>query len=731
MGRARNLSLIVAGSVALTLMSPVTASASTATVSTFAQLQAAAETTGATGDVITLANDIVMTARLTLSAGVTIDGNGHTLTVPVPGVTEAGLNAASPSGWGLFDVTSSDMVTLRELTLLGGNSSSGAISVASGARLTIFDSHLERSRNSFGGGGAVYNAGELTIVDSYLRRNSARWGGAVINALSGLLVMDRSTLAENRTEDSNGGGGGVENQGTMWLTNATFANNMTTAGGGAINNYMGTLYVSHSSFVGNVSTGPYDGGAILSFSGGTATVVSSLFAYNYSTNSAGTAFFLDDFASPNVSSPLSVASSIAVAYSLVQTADSWPAAINDTNVTDYAASADGSTDTLFSGGTYAYPTDGTGAVVTALGRVFRPNLVLQGGLPTAALVSLSTPGLTGAPVVFTPTTAFGYYSAATSSWVYTVGSGSGPQNQTTDQVGTTRSTTVPTAGALEGTVAPTFLVTSPVVTGGSVSGASAYGDPYPAGAGVTIVAIPDSGYTVSQWSVAVGSAPATAPTVNPLALTVSDTTVVTPVFAVAAAGVRTVTYAGTGADAGSPPAAVTGSAPIAIAATAGTLTRAGFTLAGWNDAANGSGTAYALGQTYSDPDNLTLYPVWAAAATHVVTYDAQGGSAVAAGSFVSGGYIAAAPTAPTRAGFTFDGWAATSGGPAVTFPYAPGVNAPVTLFARWTAVAAAPAPAAQLASTGLEVLAPALAALALLLAGGILAVVTVRRRRAS
>ena len=724
MGRVRHFGLAVVAAVLVSLLNPLSASAATATVSTFAELQAAAQTTGATGDVITLANDIVMTAPLTLSAGVTIDGNGHTLTVPVPGVTEAGLNAASPSTFGLFSVTSSSMVTLRDLTLLGGNSGSGAINVASGARLTIQNSRIERSRNSSGGGGAVYNAGQLTIVDSYLRRNSARYGGGVINALGALLVMDRSTLSENRTEDANGGGGGVENQGTMWLTNATFANNMTTAGGGAINNYQGTLYVSHSSFVGNVSTGPYDGGAILSFAGGSATVVSSLFAYNYSTNAASTSFFLDDFASPAVSVPLSVAAGITVAYSLVQTADSWPAAINDAQVTDYAASADGSTDTLFSGGSYAFPTDGTGAVVTTLGKVYRPNLFVQSGLPTAALASLSTAGLQGTPVVFTPTSAFGYYSAASSSWVYSVGSGAGPQNQTTDQVGAARSSSTPTVGALEGTVAPTFLVSSPVVTGGTVTGASAYGDPYVAGTLVTVVAVPDSGYTFSQWSLAVGSSPATTPSTNPLTLTVSDTTIVTPVFAVAAAGVRTVTYTGSGAEAGSPPAAVTGSGAITVAASGGSLTRSGYALTGWNTSSNGSGTAYALGESYAGAANLTLYPVWQLAVSYVVTFDAQGGSAVTAGSFTAGGSIATAPPAPTRAGFVFAGWAATSGGAAIAFPYSPAVNAPITLFARWTAAPAA----AQLAATGASAAIPLGLAVALLLLGATALVV---RRRSS
>jgi uncharacterized repeat protein (TIGR02543 family) len=67
-----------------------------------------------------------------------------------------------------------------------------------------------------------------------------------------------------------------------------------------------------------------------------------------------------------------------------------------------------------------------------------------------------------------------------------------------------------------------------------------------------------------------------------------------------------------------------------------------------------------------------------------VTFDSQGGTAVADGSFCTGGSVSA-PVAPTRTGYVFDGWSATVGGVAVSFPYAPGVSANVTLYALWTA----------------------------------------------
>jgi uncharacterized repeat protein (TIGR02543 family) len=73
------------------------------------------------------------------------------------------------------------------------------------------------------------------------------------------------------------------------------------------------------------------------------------------------------------------------------------------------------------------------------------------------------------------------------------------------------------------------------------------------------------------------------------------------------------------------------------------------------------------------------------AINHVVTFDSKSGSSVAASSFPTGGTVAE-PVAPTRSGFTFAGWSATDGGPAITFPYSPGVITNIILYARWTAV---------------------------------------------
>ncbi|CAB4648778.1 unannotated protein [freshwater metagenome] len=85
-------------------------------------------------------------------------------------------------------------------------------------------------------------------------------------------------------------------------------------------------------------------------------------------------------------------------------------------------------------------------------------------------------------------------------------------------------------------------------------------------------------------------------------------------------------------------------------------TRAGYTFDGWFTAQTG-GTKY--GSTSSPPDgNLVVHAQWtqvSANTVFTVTYEEHGGTTVSNATFVSGGTVTL-PAAPTRAGYTFDGW---------------------------------------------------------------------------
>ncbi len=121
------------------------------------------------------------------------------------------------------------------------------------------------------------------------------------------------------------------------------------------------------------------------------------------------------------------------------------------------------------------------------------------------------------------------------------------------------------------------------------------------------------------------------------------------------------------------------------------LSHTGYDFIGWNTKAEGSGTNYSPGSTFTFADNMTLYANWTPN-TYTVEYDANGG----AGTMASGSHtydVAKNLTTNgfTRTGYTFLGWAESSGGPVV---YSDGQSASnltatngatVTLYARWAA----------------------------------------------
>jgi uncharacterized repeat protein (TIGR02543 family) len=91
-----------------------------------------------------------------------------------------------------------------------------------------------------------------------------------------------------------------------------------------------------------------------------------------------------------------------------------------------------------------------------------------------------------------------------------------------------------------------------------------------------------------------------------------------------------VTYDGNGTTGGTAPTDANKylSGATVTAASPGSLVKTGYSFAGWNTAANGSGTSYAAGATFAMPaGNRTLYAKW--------TGSSQGGGSVTIGEIPS------------------------------------------------------------------------------------------------
>ncbi|WP_409345375.1 InlB B-repeat-containing protein [Paenibacillus sp. MBLB4367] len=114
-------------------------------------------------------------------------------------------------------------------------------------------------------------------------------------------------------------------------------------------------------------------------------------------------------------------------------------------------------------------------------------------------------------------------------------------------------------------------------------------------------------------------------------------------------------------------------------------TRSGYTFGGWYKDKQYTNVWNFATDTVSG--SLTLYAKWIGSSptTYTVSFDSQGGSAVAAIANVASGATITAPTAPARAGHTFVGWYKEASLMNAWNFATDKVTGNVTLYAKWTA----------------------------------------------
>ena len=247
------------------------------------------------------------------------------------------------------------------------------------------------------------------------------------------------------------------------------------------------------------------------------------------------------------------------------------------------------------------------------------------------------------------------------------------------------------------TPVPTYTVT--YSGNGSTSGtAPADSNKYPAGAKVTVLGnsgnLAKSGYTFAGWDTAAsGSGTAYAPAAT---FTMGSASTIlyarwTPV------PTYTVTYSGNGSTSGTAPAdsnKYPAGAKVTVLGNSGNLAKSGYTFAGWDTAASGSGTAYAPAATFTmGSANTTLYARWTPVPTYTVTYSGNGSTSGTApadsNKYPAGAKVTALGNSGNlaKSGYTFAGWDTAASGsgtayaPAATFTMG---SANTTLYARWT-----------------------------------------------
>ncbi|MCE9625710.1 MAG: hypothetical protein K8R69_09740, partial [Deltaproteobacteria bacterium] len=149
-------------------------------------------------------------------------------------ITGAGAQVSAIEGDAqsrIFDIADGKTVSLSDLTLRNGTSTTGGAIRNKGGTLNLDSVHLTQNSAPQGDGGALYQVKGITnIAASSFTANEAKNGGALYVA-AGNVHLENSTLGKNSATDL-GGGAIVINGAVLNVNYATISKNSAAEGGG-------------------------------------------------------------------------------------------------------------------------------------------------------------------------------------------------------------------------------------------------------------------------------------------------------------------------------------------------------------------------------------------------------------------------------------------------------------------------------------------------------------------
>ena len=155
---------------------------------------------------------------------------------------------------------------------IDGNDLYQIYSVQTGVTATLSGLTINQGLSSDNGGGGIDNQGTLTVTDCMISNSSAvNLGGGIYNESAGVLTLIDSTVSGNSSSNN---GGGIDNEGMITLVNSTIAGNSAFNNGGGLDDD-GTSSLINCTIADNSSR--YAGG-IAAY--GAMTLANSIVAYN-------------------------------------------------------------------------------------------------------------------------------------------------------------------------------------------------------------------------------------------------------------------------------------------------------------------------------------------------------------------------------------------------------------------------------------------------------------------
>ena len=563
--------------------------------------------------------------------------------------------------------------------------------------------------------------------------NGACGGGAISNPNGSLTVIDCTFSGNIATFAALGppAGGAILSGGPLTVTGSTFTNNQALGGnGGAI--WAGTATIANTRFSNNASTGTAGaqpaglGGALYMAPGPTGSalsmqITSSVFTGNTAGNVGGAIY---KAASTRIHS-LSVANSTFSGNSAL--VNGGALGIGST----FGIGTVKVTNATIAGNSVLSGVSGTGAGIWGSLTTLTNTIVSNntpGGNCSASVPDgggnvvygdTTCPGTNADPALGTLTGALPYFPLGTGSAAINRGIGAACAASIgspdygaggVDQRGILRRSPYCDSGAFEAQVASLA-----VIAGSNQS--AAINAPFAAVlqaqtldsfnnklAGAVVMftgpangtGIVNGGISLSGLGGVAFLAPTANGTVGAYNVSASATGATAVNFGLTNRYPNAVTYSGNGNTSGSVP--IDGnyyptSGIVTVSGNSGGLARINSTFAGWNTAADGTGTAYAGGAAFAIATGLTLYAQWTPV-TRGVAYNANGstggtvpadGSAYAPGAAVT---VLGNTGALVKSGATFAGWNSTGSGTGVNYPasgssFAMGSNN-ITLYAQWS-----------------------------------------------
>ncbi len=655
-------------------------------------------------------------------------------------------------------------IDISNVQVTGNAGQSGGISARNVvAANSIFENNY--TNDGVSGGGAIrVTGGTLDVEKSKFFKNSVGAtsdGGAISSEYSGNVRINNSIFDGNkRSGNTNqyGGAISVKQPGvadtTVSITNSIFTNNELTAAGnlstgGAIRIYgtaqLKSVLIDNSLFKGNATKTAFtnNGGAVAFMTTNNSTISNSTFIDNAATKYGGAVYYENSVTNNKIVNSTFVGNT---------------ATAGGTGVTAYASGVTLDSVTLLSN---TVTTQGNGSVVT-----LKDSIVAGTATYSSATISYTGTNLARTTSAEPAIAASDVFEAYTSSTLAKVSDSNyvapiivdGPASQkvagvrvlNAGQNGIARKAPLSDIGAYE---APEYFTVSFNSNGGTAvsdqtveSGDLAALPAEPTLSDYTFGGwFTDNDTFVDGWDFANTNV-------------VSNVTLYAKWTPVPVVKKYKVTYdLNTG----------TGTAPVdnneytdgdtvAVQPAPADATRSGFSFAGWNTAADGSGTAYVPGSsTFAITADTVLYAQWSIIPVvdqYTVTYEANTGSGALPVEAIHNDGDSVTVQAPgadlVKAGFIFAGWNTKADGSGTSYQANAKfeIHADTILFAQWTAVAPVDpdpkkkdtplttpteteaAKAAALATTGTETVWYGLAS-GLLLAFGALAFAVSRRAR--